>query len=60
MEAAYKTKLPNLSEIEIYIVNKRNKGNDAAIEKAQEFWKDLFLNENRAKIFKESGNLNID
>ena len=42
LEELYNQNFPELSKIEVYIVNKRNISNDIAIDRAEKFWTAVF------------------
>ena len=51
--------IPDLSEIEFYVVTNRNKTNDELINKAERFWKALFKLKN-VKHFSFDAELHLD
>lgn len=60
LESTFSEKIPDLKDIEIYIVSKRNKANDEIITLAEEFWKELFTGAFNAKVYKCSANLEME
>lgn len=60
LEDIYNQNFPALKNIEVYIVSKRNAGNDVGIDKAEKFWKTIFTGLYPAKVFKQGASLEIN